>query len=830
MTVKPRLLSCLCSCVLWGCVADRPVSHLEHASVSLRRVERFEAPQSAYARVVLTPGDFVLTGNGLRVVIGGLSRGEALRGAVLESTAAGVSAAESLVLLALEVYVGGVPRRIQTQRMFILERDKQPTLRIEGSVWVDDRVISCARELSLGRVPGTLSISTRLETLSQAGEANVRVGARIRWGGPRPFMPGVGLIDDRSFQRGELLGVEGLAGSTSFGFTDGSLSVRADFEDSAHGTALLQTHLVSHRVLNLKRAEPAYIRSVLVAASGGLGSTARKLGFARGRPFRELWARVPYHPEGTQVRLVDGSSRPWMSARPSADGLVALPVVPVDEILPWPMFLVASAYGHALSERIPVTLGPGPASVLVIPRGGTMRLRARDAVTGEAIAVRARLTAIEGTTPLELGPDYRASGAKDTVIVLRGDVDLSVPSGRYRVLVTHGPEWSLLDTRFEVTETYSPRVDALLRHEVDPGLWVASDLHVHAEPSPDSEVALDDRLASLEAEGVGFVVPTDHDRVTDYLPTLRELGLTHMLTLPGIEITTTEPVVGHFNAYPMPRDVTRPGNGAPDSVNVEPALLFGLLHSLDPETVVQVNHPRIEGGIGYFEAMSVDPHTGAADPRYSAGFDALEVWNGFDLARPEKFEQVFRDWLALVAGGQRVVATGSSDSHQIRYQLAGYPRTYIEGDGGAGDDPRALVRALRAGRAFVSSGPFIEAHIGDAGPGATASAPGGQATLQVRVRTATWMSVERLEVFVGEACVLDRIVSVRRKNGRAQASAAVVDETLALKLAADAAVVVRVSGATPLDDFFGRNGIRPVAFTNPIFVDVDGDGLTPWSP
>ena len=65
----------------------------------------------------------------------------------------------------------------------------------------------------------------------------------------------------------------------------------------------------------------------------------------------------------------------------------------------------------------------------------------------------------------------------------------------------------------------------------------------------------------------------------------------------------------------------------------------------------------------------------------------MEVFNGFDLARPEKVERVFRDWLAILARGQRVVATGSSDSHQVRYQLAGYPRTYIQ-------LPEAEVRTL----------------------------------------------------------------------------------------------------------------------------------------
>ena len=57
-----------------------------------------------------------------------------------------------------------------------------------------------------------------------------------------------------------------------------------------------------------------------------------------------------------------------------------------------------------------------------------------------------------------------------------------------------------------------------------------------------------------------------------------------------------------------------------------------------------------------------------------------------------------------------------------------------------------------------------------------------------------------------------------------------LDQSFELTPTADDFVVVRVSGATPIDDFFGRQGVLPVAFTNPIFIDADGDGQTRWFP
>ena len=78
-----------------------------------------------------------------------------------------------------------------------------------------------------------------------------------------------------------------------------------------------------------------------------------------------------------------------------------------------------------------------------------------------------------------------------------------------------------------------------------------------------------------------------------------------------------------------------------------PGSCFARLHAIDPDLVVQVNHPRSTGGIGYFEVMSFDPSHRGADPRFSSEFDALEVFNGFDLGQRANVDRVFDDWLAV---------------------------------------------------------------------------------------------------------------------------------------------------------------------------------------
>ncbi len=814
-----------------GCFVDHPVTRLSRAGVEARQVEAFEAPDRAGATVTV-PGDFVLSGGGLHLVVGGLLREGDARGAVLEMRAAGNAPTANVVLFRQTVYIGGAELRVRVQRMSLIERAGLPALRIEGVVQRGGRTVQVARELSIGRVPGTLSVSTRL--FSAGGEQGVRLGARLAWGGPLPFMPGVGTFSDERWHRGDWVGGEGAWSSVCFGFQRGGVTARGRFEEHSGTQLLLHTDVAQLEAIALEPGVPYYEKNVLVLAPPGLAAAVRKFGMWRGRMFPEVWVYLPRRPEGSEVTLSDQAGRPLVSGRPDENGRVALPLVTPGTGKVERYVAVAKAYGHAASEAISFREGDFGSIEMVIPEGGQIRVRVRDAQSHEPLSARIRLEPLDGAEKPSLGPDYRASGAGDTVITIAGQSWISVPRGRYRVLVTRGPEWSMVVREVDVTDTYSPLVDAELAHQVDPGDFVGCDLHLHAAPSADSEVSLEDRLASLLAEGVEFAVATDHNHVTDYGPALSALGVSGLTVESGVEVTTEQPGFGHFNAYPFPLDEARPGNGAPKFIGTEPGELFRSLREFDPDLVVQINHPRIWGGIGYFDVMNFDAKNDTADPLFSSEFDAIEVFNGFDLGQRANVDRVFEDWLHMLAREKRVVATGSSDSHQVRYQLAGYPRTYVSVPQVDRRDARAIVRAIKAGASFVSSGPFVEVELAGGGPGTTVSrTEPGPFELSVRVRAPDWMPVELMEVFVGGERVLSREITRARASSarkRVPREALLFTAKLPLRIEADTFVVVRVSSAETLDRFSGRYGMASLAFTNPIFVDADGDGLTPWSP
>jgi hypothetical protein len=157
------------------------------------------------------------------------------------------------------------------------------------------------------------------------------------------------------------------------------------------------------------------------------------------------------------------------------------------------------------------------------------------------------------------------------------------------------------------------------------------------------------------------------------------------------------------------------------------------------------------------------------------------------------------------------VGVGNSDSHRAG-ELPGLPRTYVavENDGVAGFDEAAFFAALRAGRAFATTGPLLDVRLGDAGPGERFS--GREGTLRVRVDAAPWVPVDRLLV---------------HRDAEIVSSAPIArGETLELPVTfeRDGFLVVEVEGTPDATWSALAPGFTPLAVANPIFVDADGDG------
>ncbi len=475
-----------------------------------------------------------------------------------------------------------------------------------------------------------------------------------------------------------------------------------------------------------------------------------------------------------------------------------------------------------------------------------------------------------------------------------GQALVRVPPGQYEVMVTRGPEYSAFPDTYPLhgqpvdVTTGDATVDAVLAHVVDTSHWVSADLHVHAVNSPDSSVPNALRVMSFAAEGVDVLVSTDHDFITDYAPLVRDLGVQgQMATMIGCEVTPFD--FGHQQTYPVtPHDGPA---GAPfdwaggDGPTLRLDELYAGLRARDPDTVIQMNHPRSSPG-GTLTMLQVNTVTGAtsAAPEtfrmtpnpaatpddtklFSTAFDAIEAMNG---TTPNY--AVLNDWMTFLSRGWVKVATGVSDTHAAFSTTGGYGRTWVRvaDDAIAQFSPSEFASEIKRRHAIAGNGPFItvtakKAGGGDApvGVGDTLSVPSGSdVELTVDVQAPDWLQFDSVELYTHSAGRESaggvenstwpeaRIAAKKTFDPTALPLEVVpglngvtarrvhVTHTFTMTVPADTwfVAMVRSSSAVrtlaPLawDTVSCTNGVctansgRPMAFTNAVLVDADGSG------
>jgi hypothetical protein len=174
------------------------------------------------------------------------------------------------------------------------------------------------------------------------------------------------------------------------------------------------------------------------------------------------------------------------------------------------------------------------------------------------------------------------------------------------------------------------------------------------------------------------------------------------------------------------------------------------------------------------------------------------------------------------------------DAHTVWGNGVGGWRMYMPS---ASDEPaeidwRENSRAAKAGRSYLTSGPFLQVTTDDGtGPGDTARTTKGEAKLHVRVQCTDWIDIDRVQVLVNGRPRPELNFTREKTPAKFKDGVVKFDETLAVPLSEDAhIIVVACSEKGNLSTGYGTSGqskVRPFAYHNPIFVDVDGHGFTP---
>ncbi len=460
-----------------------------------------------------------------------------------------------------------------------------------------------------------------------------------------------------------------------------------------------------------------------------------------------------------------------------------------------------------------------------------------------------------------------------------GTLTFAVPEGNYQILVSRGMEWSLwphdgIETGGEPIEVVAGQtevVDAEIARVLDTSGALSGDFHVHSLSSLDSTTPHEDRILTFLTEGVDVVISSDHDVVADYGPALEAVGAQeHMVTMIGTEITTID--LGHYNAFPIVKDEEDRLGGTLDWAGGEdlaltPAEIFEWINEFPDEQVVQINHPDssfmafsdVLRGISYGEVSRMRVRTPDYDPDtgetglWSDEFTAMELMNGPSMSR---FYGVARWWLTMIGRGQVSTGTAVTDTHtRFGRVMGGVPRTFVfvddDKDSATTFDAAHFVSAVNGGRAIGTNGPFVTVEaVSDGGEraqiGEVLYTAGQEVTLEVTIQIPEWVHVDRIEMLMNpEDAVTDGIeyntspieptetfpVSFAQNNLVTVAGAGAnahrrYEKTVEITVEPeeDSYVVFFVRGTSGMYPVLPDDEIEPFAFTNPVFLDVDGGG------
>lgn len=484
----------------------------------------------------------------------------------------------------------------------------------------------------------------------------------------------------------------------------------------------------------------------------------------------------------------------------------------------------------------PLIVRAGSTSV-AMPRGPAMGLahvRMRDSA-GRHVPGKVTFVGVDDTpTPYFRPHDPLPTGRywetrKNSVLPTEEGTHLELPIGRYLAYASRGPEYGIDELVFEMAPAELVYLEFEIDRVVDTSGLLALDTHLHTLHS-DGSVDVAERLRSAVAEGLDVVVSTDHFRRVDYTPELRRAGLAEYLAvMPGSEISIRDPrdfeYTLDFNPFPLGPEDEEPIWTATETLRPEAMPIFEATRQRHPAALVQLNHVR-SSSWDYFNSYRLDPESAAfARPGFWSDFDLIEVMNGpFPYSHGNATAR--RDWLNLLSRGYRSAAVGTSDAHQIDADEPGYSRTYVYQpvEDVRRIERRSLLEALRGGRSFVTNGPILNVLVDGHRPGDTLTSA-GQVEVRVEVRSAPWISVDEARILVNG------------ERWRVLASDAPIDnvlklrETVRLTLPGDAHIVVEAVGRRSLYPVVQAGStsdpsrtVLPYALSNPVFVDIDGNG------
>ena len=474
---------------------------------------------------------------------------------------------------------------------------------------------------------------------------------------------------------------------------------------------------------------------------------------------------------------------------------------------------------------------------------GTVKAAVTDA-DGRAIPAKVEFNGNGDTPTPDWGPDSGEHFVRNLAYTENGTFEVPLVAGEYDVTISHGTEYDAVFTKLKIEGGKTAELRALLKHSVNTPGWVSGDFHSHSSPSGDNTGSQKGRVLNLAAENIEFAPCTEHNRVSTYDGHIAELGLKpFMATVSGMELTGQPLPLNHQNVFPMKHTPRTQDSGGPvTDTSPETQIERIALWDDRSEKLIQQNHPDL-GWLFYDKNGDGKPDEG-----YSRSFPFMDVMEIHPIDRilnvtqfDERDGKAFGNnrmlnWLQLLNQGFRIYGVVNTDAH-YNYHGSGWLRNWIQSstDDPAKIDPMEMVHAAEQGRLIMSNGPYLEATFNAAGGNETVVsgqdlvARNGRVMAHVRVQCPNWIDVDTVFVLVNGK-VAKELQFTRADHAKLFGDGVMkFDQQLEVTLTEDSHVVVVTGHRTEmLGDVMGPMGSQhPAALTNPVFVDVDGDGFKP---
>ena len=447
---------------------------------------------------------------------------------------------------------------------------------------------------------------------------------------------------------------------------------------------------------------------------------------------------------------------------------------------------------------------------------GELSLSTRDSGTGEVTGSRVHLAASDGKFYAPADAYARLSGRGDHLFHTTGHFTVELPVGTVELTVVKGFEFWPETVTATITAGEVTQVTVDLRRMTDMAAegWYSASTHVHSNYGGNLHNTLENLLMMSEAEDQDLVleqVANKDNRILDY-QYFEPGGGPHTTSTPERLVVVGQeyrpPFYGHVFMFGMRDHLLSPFTMGYEGTAIE---------SLYPSNTDMFRKAKAQGAtVGYVHAFGGERDPLDGNLGGGKGFmvdaalgttDAVE-WS--DASRAG-FYPLYAVW----NNGLRITATGGEDSisNLHRSKLVGSVRTYVH-TGTRGLDMDAWFEGLRAGRAFVSSGPLVDLTIDGQMPGEEVNLPSDGGTVEIVGRVRSVTPLDRLFLVCDGETVTNVPLGGDGRTARLR---------VRYRITRSGWCHLRAEGAT--GDRYPMDVAYVQAFTNPVWIQVGGQPI-----